>query len=97
VVRAFTILNAESLLDTHPAWGWFQERYAGIHRRMHGQFADLVAMGEVRADVDIAGLVEEILAMMDGLQIQWLRFPDQVDLVARFDTYIARVDAAIRA
>ena len=97
VVRAFTILNAESLLDTHPAWGWFQERYAGIHRRLHGQFADLVAMGEVRADVDIAGLVEEILAMMDGLQIQWLRFPDQVDLVARFDTYIARVDAAIRA
>ena len=46
--------------------------------------------------VDIAGLVEEILAMMDGLQIQWLRFPEQVDLVARFDSYIARVEAAIR-
>lgn len=96
VVRAFTILNAENLLDTQPAWTWFQDRYAGIQRRLQGQFADLVAMGEVRADVDIAGLTEEILAMMDGLQIQWLRFPEQVDLVARFDTYIARVDAAIR-
>jgi len=51
----------------------------------------------VRGDVDLAGLVEEILAMMDGLQIQWLRFPEQVDLVGRFDTYIARVEAAIRA
>ena len=60
------------------------------------KFADLVAAGEVRGDVDIAGLVEEILAMMDGLQIQWLRFPEQVDLVARFDAYIARVEAAIR-
>ncbi|MEO8489846.1 MULTISPECIES: TetR/AcrR family transcriptional regulator [unclassified Pseudomonas] len=97
VVRAFTILNAESLLDTHPAWSWFQARYAGIHQRLYAQFADLVAAGEVRSDVDIAGLVEEILAMMDGLQIQWLRFPEQVDLVERFDTYIARVDAAIRA
>ncbi|KRP60007.1 TetR/AcrR family transcriptional regulator [Pseudomonas trivialis] len=96
VVRAFTILNAENLLDTQPAWTWFQERYAGIQQRLHGQFADLVAMGEVRGDVDLAGLTEEILAMMDGLQIQWLRFPEQVDLVARFDTYIARVDAAIR-
>ncbi|MBP1123782.1 MULTISPECIES: TetR/AcrR family transcriptional regulator [Pseudomonas] len=96
VVRAFTILNAENLLDTQPAWTWFQERYAGIQQRLHGQFADLVAMGEVRGDVDLAGLTEEILAMMDGLQIQWLRFPGQVDLVARFDTYIARVDAAIR-
>ncbi|KTC21588.1 TetR family transcriptional regulator [Pseudomonas marginalis ICMP 9505] len=96
VVRAFTILNAESLLDTQPAWAWFQERYAGIQRRLRGQFADLVAMGEVRGDVDLAGLVEEILAMMDGLQIQWLRFPEQVDLVARFDTYLARVEAAIR-
>ncbi len=34
--------------------------------------------------------------MMDGLQVQWLRFPEKVDLVERFDTYIARVDAAIR-
>lgn len=96
VVRAFTILNAENLLDTQPAWTWFQERYAGIQQRLHGQFADLVAMGEVRGDVDLAGLTEEILAMMDGLQIQWLRFPEQVDLVVRFDAYIARVDAAIR-
>ncbi|MBB4816167.1 MULTISPECIES: TetR/AcrR family transcriptional regulator [Pseudomonas] len=96
VVRAFTILNAESLLDAQPAWAWFQQRYEGIQRRLQGQFADLVAAGEVRSDVDIPGLVEEILAMMDGLQIQWLRFPERVDLVARFDTYLARVEAAIR-
>ena len=96
VVRAFTILNAESLLDTQPAWSWFQERYAGIHARLQNQFAELVAAGEVRSDVDIPGLVEEILAMMDGLQIQWLRFPARVDLVARFDTYLTRVEAAIR-
>lgn len=97
VVRAFTILNAESLVDSHPAWSWFQERYQGIQLRLQGQFNELVASGEVRPDVDVPGLVEEILAMMDGLQIQWLRFPERIDLVARFDMYIARVDGAIRA
>ncbi len=96
VVRAFTILNTESMVEGHPAWSWFQERYERIHGRLIGQFAELVEMGEVRADVDLPGLVQEILAMMDGLQIQWLRFPETVDLVERFDSYMARVDAAIR-
>jgi AcrR family transcriptional regulator len=96
VVRAFTILNAESLLNNQPAWEWFQSRYQMIHGRMLEQFQALVDAGEVRRDVNLSGLVEEILAMMDGLQIQWLRFPERFDLVQRFDDYIARVDAAIR-
>jgi AcrR family transcriptional regulator len=97
VVRAFSILNAESLLENQPAWSWFQARYERIHGRMHEQFSELVERGEVRADVDLAKLIQQILAMMDGLQIQWLRFPDQVDLEQAFDTYIAQVDGAVRA
>lgn len=96
VVRAFTILNAESLLNNQPAWEWFQSRYRMIHGRLLEQFQAFADAGEVRRDVNLSGLVEEILAMMDGLQIQWLRFPERFDLVQRFDDYIARVDAAIR-
>lgn len=96
VVRAFTILNAESLLDNQPAWQWFQTRYQTIHGRVLAQLQALVEAGEVRSEVNLSGLVEEILAMMDGLQIQWLRFPERFDLVQRFDDYIARVEAAIR-
>ncbi|MDF2641861.1 MAG: TetR family transcriptional regulator [Pseudomonas sp.] len=97
VVRAFTILNAESLLETQPAWNWYQERYAAIRAGMTEQFKGLVERGEVRDDVDLPKLVQQILAMMDGLQIQWLRFPDEVDLVETFDAYIAQVEASIRA
>ena len=53
VVRAFTILNTESMVEGHPAWSWFQERYERIHARLIGQFSELVEMGEVRADVDL--------------------------------------------
>ncbi|MBX8620392.1 TetR family transcriptional regulator C-terminal domain-containing protein, partial [Pseudomonas cichorii] len=91
-----SILNAESLLDSHPAWEWFQTRYQRIYERLLGQFTALVESGEVRKDVDLPALIQQILAMMDGLQIQWLRFPDQVDLVKSFDAYIAQVDQAIR-
>jgi hypothetical protein len=34
--------------------------------------------------------------MMDGLQLQWLRFSQTFDLQARFDSYLAQVDKAIR-
>ncbi|MCD5995517.1 TetR/AcrR family transcriptional regulator [Pseudomonas sp. CDFA 602] len=97
VVRAFSILNTESLLDNQPAYTWFQTRYERIHAHLLVQFERLVDSGEVRADVDLPKIIQQILAMMDGLQIQWLRFPEQVDLVECFDTYIAQVDAAVRA
>ncbi|KPY83123.1 TetR/AcrR family transcriptional regulator [Pseudomonas syringae pv. tagetis] len=97
VVRAFSILNAESLIESQPAFEWFQTRYERIHAHLLGQFSGLVEKGEVRADVDLDKVVQQILAMMDGLQIQWLRFPEQLDLVECFDAYIAQVDAAVRA
>jgi AcrR family transcriptional regulator len=96
VVRAFSILNAESLVEGHPAWEWYQTRYQEIYCRLGGHLRELVERGEVREDVDLALITQQILAMMDGLQLQWLRFPEQVDLERSFDAYIAQVDQAIR-
>lgn len=96
VIRAFSILNAESLVDSHPAWEWFQTRYAAIHGRMRARLDHLVAIGEVRRDVELDAVIHQMLAMMDGLQLQWLRFPDSVDLVQRFDSYVAQVERDIR-
>ncbi|MBF7143810.1 MULTISPECIES: TetR/AcrR family transcriptional regulator [Pseudomonas] len=96
VIRAFSILNAESLVDSHPAWEWFQTRYSTIHERMRGRLEQLVANGQVRPDADLNAVIHQLLAMMDGLQLQWLRFPEQVDLVARFDSYIAQVERDLR-
>ncbi|RML30648.1 TetR family transcriptional regulator, partial [Pseudomonas syringae pv. maculicola] len=39
VVRAFSILNAESLVDSQPAYEWFQTRYERIHAHLLGQFS----------------------------------------------------------
>ena len=97
VIRAFSMLNAESLVDSHPGWEWFQSRYVTIHGRMRARLDHLVVTGEVRGDVDLDAIVHQILAMMDGLQLQWLRFPETVDLVQRFDSYMVQVERDIRA
>jgi BetI-type transcriptional repressor, C-terminal len=53
--------------------------------------------GEIRPDVDCDAIAAEIIAMMDGLQVQWLLHPDQIDLAAVFAHYIDGVRHAIRA
>ena len=42
-------------------------------------------------------LAAEIIAMMDGLQVQWVLDPEQVDMAAAFADYILGVRRAIQA
>ncbi|MFH7618035.1 TetR/AcrR family transcriptional regulator, partial [Pseudomonas syringae pv. tagetis] len=49
VVSAFSILNAESLIESQPAFECFQTRYERIHANLLGQFSGMVEKGEVRA------------------------------------------------
>ena len=73
IVRLFTVLAAESLEPAHPAHAYFA-------RRQQVATAAYAALAEQLTDrpVELAG---QIVAMMDGLQIQWLRNPETTDLV----------------
>lgn len=65
-VRLYAILEAESLAPVHPAHEYFvgrQERTLALFRRLAGDGPD--------ADL----LARKVLALMDGLQLQWLRDP----------------------
>src|SRR4051795_12252312 len=84
IVQLFTVIAAESLDDTHPGHDAFVQRY---RERRHGAARGLAraqADGHLAADVDIDKLAAQILAMYDGLQLQWLRDPDEVDMVGLF-------------
>ncbi|HWS35541.1 MAG TPA: TetR/AcrR family transcriptional regulator, partial [Actinoplanes sp.] len=67
----------ESLAPGHPAHDYFKARQSGTLR----QFAGL-ADGRV---ADPHGLAVQVVAMMDGLQIQWLREPETFDLVSAWE------------
>jgi AcrR family transcriptional regulator len=74
IVRLFAVLEAESLAPGHPAHAYFKTR----QRRTLEEFA---ALAEGVVD-DPRELAAQVVAMMDGLQIQWLREPSTVDLVS---------------
>jgi hypothetical protein len=46
-----------------------------------------IASGEYRADIDPDQVARQIIAVMDGLQTQWLLDPDRIDLSADFEAY----------
>jgi len=83
VVRLFTVLQGESLTPTHPAHDYFQRRRRVAVAGLAELAGDLVDRPEA--------LARELLALMDGLQIQWLQEPDAVDLVSAWESASQRL------
>ncbi|MCZ2850368.1 TetR/AcrR family transcriptional regulator [Modestobacter sp. VKM Ac-2978] len=83
IVRLYSMLRTESLFEGHPAHGYFRDRDA----RVLATFARLLT-GHVEHPGSTA---RQLLAVMGGLEEQWLRAPDEVDLVREWDRAVARL------
>jgi AcrR family transcriptional regulator len=84
LTRLYTVLAAESVAPEHPGHAHFQERYRIVRAIMADSVREAQETGRVRADVDPAHLATLLLAVMDGLQLQFLLDPETVDMVAPF-------------
>ncbi|BBH67208.1 TetR family transcriptional regulator [Actinoplanes sp. OR16] len=86
IVRLFAVLEAESLAPDHPAHRYFRLR----QRRILESLAS-IAPGD---DAERPALAGQVIAMMDGLQIQWLREPAAISLVDAWEAAAERLFAA---
>ncbi len=94
IVRLYTVLSAESVTDDHPAQSYFRARYAGLRGLVAEALAEACELGEVERHLDIAATANAIIAVMDGLQVQWLLDPAAVDMAASTERAI---DALLRS
>jgi AcrR family transcriptional regulator len=92
LVRLFAVLAAESVDDDHPAHELFRERYRDLRRSVGARFAGEQRAGRLAAHVDVDKLAPQVLAVLDGLQLQWLLDPEEVDMVDLFRDFLARLD-----
>ena len=89
LVQMFVNLSAAAATDPeHPAHEYFRERYERSRRDLSADFRAMQQDGRLRADVDPVELTSVLLAVSDGMQIQWLYDPtrdmaEHVELVAR--------------
>ncbi|MGP4048097.1 TetR/AcrR family transcriptional regulator [Streptomyces sp. 2A115] len=88
IVQTFSALLGESVTEGHPAREFFTERYEAVR----ASFAQVlrVEYGERLP----SGLTPEraaplLVAVMDGLQYQWLLAPEAVDMPGAFRDFLA--------
>ncbi|UUU30950.1 TetR/AcrR family transcriptional regulator [Streptomyces sp. CA-210063] len=93
--RMFNVLAAEAGDPGHPAHAYFVKRYAEVVDTVAGVLRRGVDTGELRADTDVVAVAQELAAVMDGLQIQWVLDPKGFDMAGRFRAYAERVSRGI--
>jgi AcrR family transcriptional regulator len=82
ITQLYAVLSAESVTDGHPAQQWFRDRYVGLRALVERALEEALERGEVPVGTDVEQTAAAIVAVMDGLQVQWLLDPDLVDMVA---------------
>lgn len=80
IVNLFAVLSAESIEPEHPAHEYFLARYRRTRAWTRDALEQLHQTGQVRDGVDVSALETELIALIDGLQIQWLYIRDEVDM-----------------
>jgi AcrR family transcriptional regulator len=80
IVQVYTVLSSESVTDDHPAKSYFFERYHTLRLEIDAAFRELCSQENVTDPDTIDKAAAAILAVMDGLQLQWLLDPTAIDL-----------------
>ncbi|WP_307864986.1 TetR family transcriptional regulator [Myceligenerans salitolerans] len=91
IVRLYAVLAAESVTEGHPAHDYFEGRYRGLRAILVDALEEARGQGELSADLDARTCASIIIAVMDGLQVQWLLEPGSVDMAAATQSTIERL------
>jgi AcrR family transcriptional regulator len=88
LIRLHTTLSAESINPTHPGHAYFGARYHKARGLFSGLLRRAQQDGQIAGDADPEALAVLIVAVMDGLQLQWLHDED-VDVRSAFDSLLS--------
>jgi AcrR family transcriptional regulator len=87
IVQTFSALLGESVTEGHPARAYFTERYGNVRESMadvlRAEYGDRLPSG-----LSPERAAPLLVAVMDGLQYQWLLDPDTVDMPGAFRDFM---------
>ncbi|MCT9083242.1 TetR/AcrR family transcriptional regulator [Streptomyces fulvoviolaceus] len=87
IIQTFSALLGESVTEEHPTRGYFTERYAqvraGMAEVLRAEYGDRLPNGLTPEHT-----APLLVAVMDGLQYQWLLDPDAVDMPGAFRDFL---------
>ncbi|MFB4303895.1 TetR/AcrR family transcriptional regulator [Actinomadura sp. NTSP31] len=93
LVKLFVALSAAATDPAHHAHGFFTDRYGDLVSLLTHGLEEGQRSGRVRDDETAEHMARLLLAVCDGLQIQWLLDPS-VDMAALVETFNRMCEAA---
>jgi AcrR family transcriptional regulator len=87
LVRLYSMLRAESLYPGHPAYEYFKARDEQVLHAFGRLFDGLAGYP--------GSMARQLLALMSGLEEQWLHDPDSMDLVREWDLAMETIAASV--
>jgi AcrR family transcriptional regulator len=88
IVDLYSRLAAEAVSPDHPAHDYFERHYQAAREGTQESFRALADSGELREGIDPAIAALTFIALMDGLQVQWLTNTAKVDLLGSLRFYL---------
>lgn len=79
MVQSYTVLSADSVTEDHPAREFFTERYAKLREAVAQEIAEDAGI-TLPEGMDARDAAAMLIAVMDGLQLQWLLSGGTVDM-----------------
>jgi len=94
-VRLFTLVVGESVAEGHPNAEWVRARYDRLRQGIAAVLSGAIEAEEIPVEVEPLRLATRLIALMDGLQLQWLHAPEEIDLAAEFDAALTAIAAEL--
>lgn len=91
IVGLFAVLSAEAGDPQHPAHAYFVLRYQRTYDSFVAALQRVQEAGLLAPDVEVGRAARALIALMDGLQVQWLLQPDVVDMAAELRAEMQRM------
>jgi len=88
LVELHCVLSAEATAPEHPAHQYFLDRYAWVVGLMAEAFTNAQAAGQLIDGVDPQSAARSLIALSDGLQVQWLLAPDSLNMAEEIRRYL---------
>ncbi|WP_062288934.1 TetR family transcriptional regulator [Demequina phytophila] len=88
VVELYATLSGEATAPDHPAHAYFAARYASLRHDVTRAYREAAEAGELAPRIVPSLAAAQLVALMDGLQIQWLLDP-AVDMAETLEAHLA--------
>ncbi|MGN6760196.1 MAG: TetR/AcrR family transcriptional regulator [Leifsonia sp.] len=93
IIRLYSSLAAEAAPPEHPSHAFFEARFAWIHARVTAGISAKQERGLIAGTLESAATASRLIALSDGLQLQWL-FDPRVEMSAHLRHAIESLRAA---